>query len=236
MKIAIIDDLTLDRDNLKGFITNYFTSNNIEFNIFEYSSAEELLEKFTPNFFDIMFLDIYMDKLTGIDAAKKVYEMDQRCKIVFLTTANHFAAESYEVRAVNYLIKPLTQEKFDIVVNSCLRDIVESNKILSVISKQVPLQIPFSKIIYADTENRIVRLHLENKTIEIGRDFYALVSPLLEDKQFIECYKGIVLNMDYIKKQVGDDFVLTNGDKIPISKRKKKDYIRIYAEYTFDNL
>jgi len=236
MKIAITDDLKSDRDTLKSYITDYFTSNNMEADIFEYSSAEELLEKFTPGFFDIMFLDIYMDEMTGIEAARKIYAVDQRCKIIFLTTANHFAAESYEVKAVNYLIKPLTRERFDTAIKVCLDEIADNNKKLSVISRQVPLQIPFSKILYADTANRIVRLHLENSTLEVGRDFYSTVDPLLDDSRFIECYKGIVLNMEHIKRQTDDDFILKNGEKIPISKRKKKDFIRIYTEYTFENL
>ena len=94
MNIAITDDLKYDRDTLKELLLNFFNKNKIAIQLYEYSSAEELLENFTPGFFDLLFLDIYMENISGIDAAKRIYEIDKRCKIIFLTTANCFAAES----------------------------------------------------------------------------------------------------------------------------------------------
>lgn len=63
-----------------------------------------------------------------------------------------------------------------------------------------------------------------------------MVNPLLDDRRFIECYKGVVVNMEHIRNQIDDDFILDNGEKVPISKRKKKGIIRLFMEYTFEKL
>lgn len=234
MNIAITDDLKYDRDTLKELLLNFFNKNKIAIQLYEYSSAEELLENFTPGFFDLLFLDIYMENISGIDAAKRIYEIDKRCKIIFLTTANCFAAESYDVKAVYYMIKPIVQDKLYSILENCMQEFFLEHKKLCIVSKQIPVQIPFSGILYADVASRTVKIHLADRTIDADRGFYAVAGPLLEDKRFIECYKGIAVNMDHIQKQIEDDFILDNNEKIPISKRKKKEIIRLFMEYEFE--
>ena len=156
-----------------------------------------------------------MGTLNGIDAARVIYKEDKDCRIIFITTANCFAAESYEVKAAYYMIKPITREKL--------------NEVLSI-------NVSYSNILYVDVIKRNVKIHLAERLVDADRGFYNVVNPLLDDRRFIECYKGVVVNMEHIRNQIDDDFILDNDEKVPISKRKKKDIIRLFMEYTFEKL
>ena len=117
MKIAIVDDSSLDRDFLKNGLEIIFEERNIEnLEIQEFSSGEELLNYLRENpsdFFHIIFMDIYMEDLTGVETAKAIRKTDEQVKIVFITTSNEFASESYEVKAEDYLIKPFNKERLE---------------------------------------------------------------------------------------------------------------------------
>lgn len=233
LKIAITDDMEFDRKNLKELIMKFLRENSVEAELFEYSSAEDFLKSFRPGFFNLVFLDIYMDNINGIEAAKRVYDTDKNCRIIFLTTANCFAPESYDVNAVYYMIKPPSEEKLFSVIKKCMGDMISESKRLCVMSKRASVQIPFSSILYADVSVRTVRIHLADRIVNADRGFYNVAAPLLEDDRFIECYKGVVVNIEHIKKQIDDDFILDNGERIPISKRKKKELVRLFMEYEF---
>ena len=96
MKIAIVDDSSLDRDFLKNGLEIIFEERNIEnLEIQEFSSGEELLNYLRENpsdFFHIIFMDIYMEDLTGVETAKAIRKTDEQVKIVFITTSNEFAS------------------------------------------------------------------------------------------------------------------------------------------------
>ena len=124
MKIAIVDDSSLDRDFLKNGLEIIFEERNIEnLEIQEFSSGEELLNYLRENpsdFFHIIFMDIYMEDLTGVETAKAIRKTDEQVKIVFITTSNEFASESYEVRAEDYLIKPFDGQRMNKIIDRFL--------------------------------------------------------------------------------------------------------------------
>lgn len=120
MKIAIVDDSIKDREYLQKEIQEIFfrrTKNHIKITTFK--SGEELLEYFYDNkegnasLFDIVFLDIYMEDITGVDTARAIRKIDEDVRLIFITTSNEFASESYEVKAEDYLIKPFNKERLE---------------------------------------------------------------------------------------------------------------------------
>ena len=114
MKIAIVDDNEDDRKRLQEEITKICDNKSRkDFEITEFFSGEDFINLIVKNenkkYFDIVFLDIYMNGITGIETAKKLRETDNQSKIIFITTSNEFASESYEVKAYEYLIKTFSK-------------------------------------------------------------------------------------------------------------------------------
>ena len=157
MKIAIVDDSIKDREYLQKEIQEIFfrrTKNHIEITTFK--SGEELLEYFYDNkegnalLFDIVFLDIYMEDITGVDTARAIRKIDEDVKLIFITTSNEFASESYEVKAEDYLIKPFNKERLEKTLERLVIKKKKEDKILKFSENKV---VHVDSIVY--TKNRI---------------------------------------------------------------------------------
>ena len=118
MNIAIIDDISTDAEALKNITVSYFEKKQIRAEICHFFSAEEFFEDYQPGKFQILFLDIYMDGMTGMEAARRIRRQSDNCILVFVTTSGDFAVESYDVGASYYLLKPFQPEKLCSILDS----------------------------------------------------------------------------------------------------------------------
>ena len=132
MNIAIVDDLPADSAYLCTLLEKYSTKNNIDISITTFLDGIEFLDSFEPNKFDVAFLDIYMPKITGIELAKQFFEKDPNCHIIFVTSSSDFAIESYDVNALYYVIKPISEEKLDIALKRCQKTLLTNNKYIDI--------------------------------------------------------------------------------------------------------
>lgn len=132
VKIAICDDSPSDTQQLKTALLSYDPFFEIE----TFSSGEELVEKIEsfPDSFDILFLDIYMPDLNGIEVAQKIRESGKDIKIVFLTSSHDFYSQAYEVFAFNYIVKPFEIKRLFSVLDHALDDIRKSSGFKSISS------------------------------------------------------------------------------------------------------
>lgn len=113
MRIAIVDDLAAERTLLKDRLERQLQRRTVQADILEYESSETFLEAAREAPFTAAFLDIYMDGMTGMEAAKKLRETDTDCLLVFTTTSTDHALEGFQVRALHYLVKPFTEADID---------------------------------------------------------------------------------------------------------------------------
>ena len=110
MRIAIVDDLAAERALLKDRLEQQLHRRNVQADILEYESSEKFLEAARKAPFTAAFLDIYMNGMTGMEAAKELRKTDTDCLLVFTTTSTDHALEGFQVRALHYLVKPFTEE------------------------------------------------------------------------------------------------------------------------------
>lgn len=111
MNIAILDDSKEDLRQVKSVISSYYESQNTSADIHLYSSAEAFFTKYIPGFYDLIIMDIYMGSMTGMDAARKLREARDTTALIFISSSDSFAVESYDVQASYYLLKPFDPEK-----------------------------------------------------------------------------------------------------------------------------
>lgn len=238
MKIAIIDDKKEDIENLTRLLREFFLKHNIEFSINKFSSAENFLKVFEKDMFDLCFMDIFMDGMNGMQASRILYQKDSACMIIFLTTSNEFLAEGYDVRAWRYLIKPITTNTIYKILPDCVEKISTRQCRLKVTVNRIETQIPFSKILYVLSSNRKTEIYLHNEKIELSSHipFSKTIEPLLKDYRFIQCGKGIVVNMSHIINLTGHGFLMNDKHTIPISRRELPEVKKKYLAFSFDNL
>lgn len=146
MNIAIIDDISTDAEALKNIAVSYFEKKQIRAEICHFFSAEEFFEDYQPGKFQILFLDIYMDGMTGMEAARRIRRQSDNCILVFVTTSSDFAVESYDVGASYYLLKPFQPEKLCSILDSFQSRHLLASRYIEVVSDRVPIRVPLRSI------------------------------------------------------------------------------------------
>lgn len=123
MRIAIIDDLLTDLEYLRSNVCRWADEHAVPLipgpALFE--NGETFLEQFQKDRYDIIFLDIFMEGMNGMDTARRIRECDDACRLVFTTTSAEYAVDSYEVDSSYYLVKPYSYEKLSLALTVAAR-------------------------------------------------------------------------------------------------------------------
>lgn len=138
MRIAIVDDLAAERALLKDRLEQQLHRRNVQADILEYESGETFLEAARKAPFTAAFLDIYMDGMTGMEAAKKLRKTNTDCLLFFTTTSTDHALEGFQVRALHYLVKPFTEADIDALTDELLARIPQPDKYIKKIIIHAP--------------------------------------------------------------------------------------------------
>ena len=175
-----------------------------------------------------------MDKLTGVDVARKIRERDSNVKIVFSTTSNEFASESYEVNACYYLRKPFGRDKVKVMLDRL--NLAEIEKMRTVKLPDGTSAI-LRNIIYVDFSSHRVTLHCKYDVDTIVRTSFSEIESLLcAYPYFSSPTKGMLINFYEVAYQTNDVFVMSDGKSIPISRRKSKEVLDAYFTFRFEML
>lgn len=218
LHIGVCEDNLIHRTILIDFMKAFLTENELSFELYEFKSGEELLEKYPSNL-DILFLDIQMDKLTGMDTAKKLRVFDNRVEILFTTSISDYVHEGYEVSAYRYLMKPLTYEVIQKHLKECISNIMEKETNFLVINnKNTLIKINLDLVLYIETESRELLIHKIDKSHRIKMSMKKL-DKLLNNKFFFRCHNSFLVNLKMVEI-LDKNTVYINSVPIPVSKYK----------------
>ncbi len=227
MKIALVDDTLVELEILTGIIKEELPHATI----FTYSSGEAFLEAWRDTSYDLILLDIYMEGMLGVDVARKIRETDEDVRLVFCTTSNEFASESYEVGANYYLQKPVSHTSFQRMLKMIRLDHYEENRFITLPDGQ---KIVLRNITYTEYYNHSIIIHSKKRADLQTRMSQTEWEELLAEHNFLcSCSKGIVVNFYEVDKVTDGMFLLYNGEAVPISRRKTKEMTESYAHFRF---
>lgn len=233
MNIAIVDDSLDDRVLLLDTLVKCAKESNLLITAAEYENGEDFLQNAQLASIDVVFLDIYMEKMGGMEVAKKIRSTNSSCRIVFITSSPDFAVQSYSVRAFYYIVKPYTYKDIANIVNMLDKNLQSSSRYIKVKDGREWCKIMISDILYADYGNHYTHIHTENAVISTYARFPEIAEKLLVYKEFLGCYRCIVVNMDKIKKIDDLFFLLSNGEYLPINRKNAKEIKSRYTDYIF---
>ena len=231
MRIAIVDDDIQMYDRLHAYLNELLGDSS---EIIGFPSGEEFLFAWKPGAFDLIILDIFMDRLTGMDVAREIRKTDRDVRIVFSTTSNEFASESYEVNACYYLHKPFGRDRVKAMLDRI--DLAEIEKMRTA---KLPdgTSVRLRNIIYVDFASHRVTLHCRHNDDTVVRASLSEIEPLLcAYPYFFSPSKGIIVNFYEVTAQTGDTFTMSDGRSIPISRRKAKEVLEAYSTFRFEIL
>ena len=229
MRIAVCDDSSLDRELFVALLHHYFVNKPISKEIIQYENGVDLLHDVEDDmWFDIVFLDIYMNDLLGIDVAHKLRSLGYRGHIIFLTATADFAVDSYEVEALGYLLKPQSFEKLSQVMDRAIRTMTTNTYLVKNHSKII--RVPYHEILYAESMNSKCIMHCCNDQRYVIYKRLTTIEHELNDKRFLRCHQSYLVNMDHIH-QVDSQFTLVTGDTVAIRQRDLKSIRQAVLHY-----
>lgn len=226
MRITIVDDVASERQTLRCLLEQYAKDSQLSVQILEFDSGKAFLSCYAPGVSDLVFLDIFMDDQNGVDCALELRQKDEAIKIIFLTSSSEFGVKSYDVRAADYIVKPVSAEKLERALRYCKIAELLDEPTITVISQRQPLEIVLDRILYADLQNRITCIHLPDCLIPVSGTFSDLSDQLTAYPQFMSCFKGVVVNLQQVKAVEPDLLTLKSGEILPISRRLQKQVLQ----------
>ena len=223
LKIAICEDEVKQQEILEQYIDKILTEITKDYEILTFISGEELLENYPENV-DIFLLDIKMDKLNGMEIAKKIREIDKKeVEIIFTTSLVKYIQDGYEVRAYRYLLKPIKFDDLKKHLTSCIKEINEKKEnYILVNGKNDVYKINISHITYIEIQNKDMTIHTIDKDYNIKMSIDKIEKEL-SIYNFFRCHKSFLVNISYIENIKQYIAILENKDEVPISRYRFKE-------------
>ena len=232
MRVAIIDDRSDDRGQLSQELDSVLREKGYEVEAIDtYPGGEEFLRAFEPSKYDLLFFDIYMDGMSGIEAAAEVRKADRKVRLVFVTTSNDFAAESYSLRADYYLLKPFVHEDIVKAVNIIDLADYERQRVVRLPDDSTCL---LHDIIYTEYYNHKIILRLKNgRKKKLRASQSKIESILCANEPFVTCTKGVIVNLEYVQRIEDGTIFLMEDHQVPVSRRRMAEIRKSHADYMF---
>lgn len=228
MRIAICDDLKEERkkviDALNSVIKN--------FSVNEFEDGNELLKNHSAFPYDLIFLDIHMPKINGIDTAAAIREKDEKTPVIFISESNDFAFQSYRVLAFDYILKPID---INILKSSMKRyfSMHKKKHYISITYSGAETKIPVSNIQYLESNLRkIIFVLSENREIEVSGKLTDYEKFLISHG-FCRCHKSYLVNIEHIESINNNTFYMTDGKSVKISRTYLQSAKKAYFDYVF---
>lgn len=233
MNIAIIEDSGQELSLLERCLQSYLSSRQVYRVIDTYTSGEAFLENWPSKSYDLVFLDILMEGISGIEVARKIRETDSECLLIFISSSKEYALQGFEVRAFDYLLKPLSEERFQKTMDLCQNELAKHIRYIEVKESRTLVKIPLNEIIYTDYYNHYIQIHTAARLIRSYQQFDVFSPLLLCYPQFLCCYHNCIVNMDHVDSVDKHDFVMENGERVPITRGNRNSIYQQYADYQF---
>ena len=233
IQVAICDDIPEEIEKFKVHINRYANENQMQISVSGFSSADDIICALDNSaMYDVIFLDIYMDVLNGIDLAGRIAKQGKRSRIIFVSTSLEHALDAFGVNAIYYLVKPVEYDRFENAMSIALADKAKREEALTILSGNDVVKIPFDNIIYVEAQRNYQKIYLTSDRTEITKmsnsKFYEFVQARSE---FVRLGASFILNMKYIQRISGKDIVLTNGKSLPVPRGSYAGLKEKYLEY-----
>lgn len=229
INIAICDDEKYILDKIKKLVFDFFHRKNVEITVSQFGSGEELL-RHNKNI-DILFLDIQMDGIDGMETARKMRNQNYKGYLIFITVLKEMVFQSFEVQAYDYLVKPIEEECFEKTMERLFSAMQNAKDASLLVQKGYESNIiAFGDIVFCEIIDRKIYLHL--KTEEVI-DYYDRIENLETklDGRFFKCHRSYLINLSHLKSYKNGMAYMINDKQIPVSRLRSKEFSSVVLKY-----
>ena len=230
VKIGILEDEVRQQKELERFLLKYQQGNpDFQYTLQMFDTGQKLL--FCPcGDFDLLFLDIQLPDMLGIDVAREIRKKDESVMLVFITNLSQYAIDGYTVSAYDYILKPLLYAAFEVKLRRILKVLsYKEKRMLTLKTKQEVFRIDVGTLLYVESEGHHLSFHTDDKVIEIWGTL-AQYEDELSDAFFYRCNSCYLVNLRYVESVKGNT-VLVHGTALTVSQAKRKGFMTQLARY-----
>lgn len=230
LEIAIVEDEESYRNILCEYLRKYETETEEEIHISVFTDGDEIVENYAAKF-DIILMDIEMQFMNGMEAARKIRESDTSVIIIFITNMAQYAIQGYEVDALDYVLKPISYFAFSQRIKRAVGRMKKREEhYINIVSKNGVNKVAVSEIGWIESEGHRLTYHAKDQVYESTLHSMKEIEKQLEDYNFYRCNKGYLVNLAHVKAIRDGWAILTNG-QVMISRAKKSDFQKALTTY-----
>lgn len=218
MRIAVCDDERQYCEQMRLTIEKMYQS--LDVIVDTYQTGRELLHQFATRKYDVIFLDIEMPGIDGISLAKKLREMDEELRLVFLTSHLEYALKGYEVQALRYLTKPVQEDKLKEVLSYVMEQI-RSQKKIWIKTEAGEERVSVSAILYLEAQNQNILICTAEQSYVVRynlRDY----ERELRESGFFRIHRGYLVSLGKITAVRKNEVTLEGGISLPLSRTRER--------------
>lgn len=233
MRIAIVDDILSERETLKTRLEVQLARLSLAAMISDFASGTDFLSAAGKERFDLVFLDIYMEKENGVDTAAHLRRFDPDCLLVFTTTSPDHALDGFRVRAFHYLVKPYRDTDLAALFDEIVKRLPSQDRYMEVNAVGGAVRLRFQEILYAEHYQHQIHIYRTDGQETVTRQTFREFTAALTDERFFLCSRGVLVNMEHAEDFDGTDFILNDGKRVPVSRDLAKAARLAFGDFLF---
>ena len=236
MRIAVCDDDQQILFSVLSQLVSYQEQRQTKLSCQCFENAMDLLASLEHENYDLLFLDVLMPGLNGIQAAREIRQRNENIKIVFLTSSPEYAVESYSVQATNYLLKPATEERLFPILDQLADWLRKPEEALTIQTHGSVFRLPYGKIEYIEVMSKTLYFYLTDGSIkEVRGSLFEYEPALLARPGFCKIHRSYLVNFSWVTEVHQGELLTASGRRVPIARSAYKQVRTAYTEFLFED-
>lgn len=232
LKIAVVEDDKTQQENTVSLLENYAKEHDYVFSFSVFDNAFLFLQEFKKGLFDIVFMDINMPGINGLDASKEMRQIDDSISLIFVTDFAQFAIRGYEVDAYDFMVKPVNQEHLTLKLDRLIPNLEKKKKEkkLKIKTGGGILAVNMDDIVFIEVKSHDTIIHLQDGEHRVSVPLSQL-EEVLPPEQFYRSNHCYIVNLKFVTSVEKFEVRMATGEKLQISHPKKKGLLMSMMNY-----
>ena len=229
IRSAVVDDDNVYLDQLQSYLKRFGKEEGVQYIVEEFHNGLNFVEEYDGNL-DVIFLDIEMPLMDGMEAARRIRRKDNLVGIVFVTNMAQYAIKGYEVNAIDFIVKPIEYYVFaDKLKKAIQLSKLNEEKSVVIETDDTVEKIILSQILYIEKDKNYLVYHTKDAHYRV-RGTMKMTEDALKQEGFSKCINGCLVNMRHITT-LGKDTVCLGQVTLPVSRQRKKAFKEDFMKY-----